>query len=82
MNMLSSLKALLFSTAAPGVAAVQPATPGETADFAALFNGTMAEETALLRPCRRSRDQLCRPLRPMPRPLNSRTPLPLPPAFR
>jgi flagellar hook-length control protein FliK len=47
MNMLSSLKALLFSSAAPGVAAVQPATPGETADFAALFNGTMAEETAV-----------------------------------
>ncbi|WP_255254759.1 flagellar hook-length control protein FliK [Novosphingobium sp. Chol11] len=47
MNMLSSLKALLFSTAAPGVAAVQPASPGETADFAALFNGTMAEETAV-----------------------------------
>ena len=47
MNMLSSLKALLFSSAAPGVAAVQPAAPGETADFAALFNGTMAEETAV-----------------------------------
>lgn len=45
MNMLSSLKALLFSSASPGVAASQPAAPGETADFAALLNGTMAEET-------------------------------------
>lgn len=44
MNMLSSLKALLFSSASPGVAASQPAAPGETADFAALFNGTMAKE--------------------------------------
>ena len=44
MNMLSSLKALLFSSVSPGVAASQPAAPGETADFAALFNGTMAEE--------------------------------------
>ncbi|WP_449473829.1 flagellar hook-length control protein FliK [Sphingobium chungangianum] len=44
MNMLSSLKALLFSSASPGVAASQPAVPGETADFAALLNGTMAQE--------------------------------------
>ena len=44
MNMLSSLKALLFSSASPGVAAIQPAAPGDTADFAALLNGTMVEE--------------------------------------
>ena len=44
MNMLSSLKALLFSSASQGVAASQPAVPGETADFAALLNGTLAQE--------------------------------------
>ncbi len=47
MNMLSSLKALLFSSASPGVAAAQPAAPGDTADFATLFNGTMAEEAVI-----------------------------------
>lgn len=47
MNMLSSLKALLFSSASPGVAAAQPAAPGDMADFAALLDGTMAEESAV-----------------------------------
>ncbi|EZP73260.1 hypothetical protein BV96_00699 [Sphingomonas paucimobilis] len=43
MTMLPSLKALLFSSTPLGTAAAQPATPGETSDFAALLDGSMEE---------------------------------------
>lgn len=43
MNMLTSLKAMLFSSTAVGASASAPTPATSTADFAALLNGSMAE---------------------------------------
>ena len=43
MNMLASLKALLFSSTARGTGATSPAAPGETPDFAAMLSGSIGE---------------------------------------
>lgn len=44
MNMLSSLKALLFSSAAPGTVTAQPIATGDGMDFAAMLNGSMVQD--------------------------------------
>ncbi|NIJ15493.1 flagellar hook-length control protein FliK [Sphingobium vermicomposti] len=43
MNMLASLKTLLFSSTSRGTGATPPAASGETPDFAAMLNGSMGE---------------------------------------
>ena len=45
MNMLASLKTLLFSTTSRGAAANPPAASGEGSDFAAMLSGSMVEGT-------------------------------------
>lgn len=50
MNMLTSLKAMLFSSTAVGSSASAPTPAAGAADFAALLNGSMAEATPVIGP--------------------------------